>query len=190
MRPHRGSSHNDASGPARQSAGSSAGVPVVTTYLELTDTAALRPARPPRGAAGAAITLVDPPDGALNRRLYLEVGRDHAWTDHLARDDAWWQAHAEAVETWLLTVDGEPAGYAELEPQPDGDVEIAYFGLLTAFHGRGLGGHLLTWALRRGLELGARVRVHTCTLDGPYALANYEARGMRPYRREITPRPA
>jgi GNAT superfamily N-acetyltransferase len=165
------------------------GEPVVTTYLELADPAALRPARPPAGQ-GVAIALVDPPDGALNRRLYADIGRDHAWTDHLGRDDAWWHAHAAGVETWLLTVDGERAGYAELERGPDGSVEIAYFGLVGAFHGRGLGGHLLTHALRRGLALGTRVRVHTCSLDGPHALANYEARGMRSYRREITPRPA
>jgi ribosomal protein S18 acetylase RimI-like enzyme len=94
------------------------------------------------------------------------------------------------VETWLLTVDGERAGYVELEAPDGGGVEIAYFGLLPAFHGRGLGGHLLTHALRRGLELGPRVWVHTCSLDGPYALANYQARGMRVYRRQITPQPA
>ena len=33
------------------------------------------------------------------------------------------------------------------------------------------------WALRP-----ERVWVHTCTLDHPAALANYEARGMRIYR--------
>ena len=41
------------------------------------------------------------------------------------------------------------------------DVEIAYFGLLPAFHGRGLGGALLEYALRRGFELGvARLGPH------------------------------
>ena len=29
-----------------------------------------------------------------------------------------------------------------------------------------------------------RVTVDTCSLDGPYALANYTARGMVPYRVE------
>jgi hypothetical protein len=28
--------------------------------------------------------------------------------------------------------------------------------------------------------------VHTCTLDGEHALANYEARGLRSYRKEET----
>ena len=62
-------------------------------------------------------------------------------------------------------------------------MEIAYFGLLPAFHGRGSGGALLEHALRRGFELGDRVWVHTCTLDGPHALANYQARGPGPVPR-------
>lgn len=75
------------------------------------------------------------------------------------------------------------AGYCELHPV-GADVEIAYFGLLPAFHGRGLGGALLEHALRRGFELGARVWVHTCSLDGAHALANYRARGLVPYRED------
>jgi len=148
----------------------------ITTYLELTDPAAIRPARP----VTAAIARVDPPDGAVNRSFYEAVGRDYRWTDQLGRDDAWWQAHAEAVETWVLMGD---AGYYELH-RVGGDVEIAYFGLLPAYHGRGLGGALLEHALRRGFMLGARVWVHTCTFDGPHALANYRARGLVPYRVE------
>jgi GNAT superfamily N-acetyltransferase len=160
--------------------------PVITTYLELTDPAELRPARAPE-VPGMAVTLVDPPDGSLNHWLYTHVGRDYSWTDHLDKDGAWWQRHAANAETWVLSVDGQAAGYAELERDGDGGVEIAYLGLLGAFQGRGLGGHLLTHALRRALELGGRAWVHTCTLDGPHALANYRRRGMRAYRREVTP---
>ena len=71
------------------------------------------------------------------------------------------------------------AGYYELSEDDDG-VEVAYFGLLPAFHGHGLGGFLLTHALRRGFELAPRVWLHTCTLDGPAALPNYRARGPAP----------
>jgi GNAT superfamily N-acetyltransferase len=155
------------------------GMSVTTTFLELTDPAGIRPAGPSR--VPAEIVAVDPPDGAVNRWGYETIGSDWSWTDHVGRDDDWWQRHAEEVETWLLTVDGERAGYVELAPG-DGDVEIAYFGLLPRFHGLGLGGHLLEFALRRGFELGRRVWVHTCTLDGPHALANYRSRGLVPYR--------
>jgi GNAT superfamily N-acetyltransferase len=155
---------------------------VVTTWLEVTAAEQVRPAGPPR-ADGVVIARVEPPDGALNRWFYEQVGADHRWTDLLGRDDAAWQRHAERRETWVATVRGERAGYAELLAG-DGEVELAYFGLLPAFQGVGLGGHLLTLALRRALDLGSRVWVKTGTLDGPHALANYEARGLRAYRRE------
>jgi GNAT superfamily N-acetyltransferase len=157
--------------------------PVVRTSLELTDPAAIRPAAPPR-LEGVEIACQDPPDGAVNRWFYAEVGRHHRWTDNLGRSDADWQAWAARVETWVASVGGRRAGYYELDTTADA-TEIAYFGLLPAFQGHGLGGHLLTHALRRAFELSPRAWVHTCTLDGPHALANYQARGLRPFRTEI-----
>jgi GNAT superfamily N-acetyltransferase len=154
--------------------------PVVRTYLELDDPAGLRPAGPPR-LEFVEVARVAPADGAVSRWFYAEVGRDHQWTDHLGRSGADWQAWAEGVETWVATVAGERAGYYELQEDEEG-VQVAYFGLLPAYQGRGLGGFLLTHALRRGFELAPRVWLHTCTLDGPAALPNYRARGLRPYR--------
>jgi GNAT superfamily N-acetyltransferase len=157
---------------------------VVRTYLELTDPNGIRPAAAPRTEGEVEIARVDPPDGAVSRWFYTEVGRHHQWTDHAGRTDAGWQAWADEVETWVATVDGRRAGYYELGRGDPGAVEIAYFGLLPHAQGRGLGGHLLTHALRRAFELAPRAWVHTCTLDGPHALANYEARGLRPFRTE------
>jgi GNAT superfamily N-acetyltransferase len=156
---------------------------VVRTYLELTDPSEIRPANAPR-LGGVEIARQEPPDGAVNRWFYVEVGRQHQWTDNLGRSDADWQAWAERVETWVALVGGRRAGYYELDPTPDA-TEIAYFGLLPAFQGHGLGGHLLTHALRRAFELSPRAWVHTCTLDGPHALANYQARGLRQFRTQI-----
>jgi GNAT superfamily N-acetyltransferase len=161
-------------------------MPVLRTYLELTDRAGIRaPTAPPRTDAHIAIARIEPPDGATSRWFYENVGRDYRWTDNLGRTDAEWQAWAERVETWVLTVDGERAGYHELRPEDETSVEIAYFGLLPHAHGQGLGGHLLTHALRRAFELAPRAWVHTCTLDGPHALPNYQARGLRPFRTEV-----
>ena len=161
-------------------------MPVVRTYLELTDPAAIRaPAAPPRTDAEITIAKVEPPDGATSRWFYEHVGRDYQWTDNLGRTEAEWQAWADRVETWVLAVDGERAGYHELRPEDGASVEIAYFGLLAHAQGRGLGGHLLTHALRRAFELAPRAWLHTCTLDGPHALPNYEARGLRPFRTEV-----
>ena len=89
------------------------------------------------------------------------------------------------IETWLLSVRGTPAGYIELDRQAQ-DVEIAYFGLIPEFIGQGLGGWLLGEGIARAWQMDAprRVWVHTCTLDGPAALPNYQARGMSIYREE------
>jgi GNAT superfamily N-acetyltransferase len=156
--------------------------PVVRTYLELADPDRLRPAAHPR-LADVRIARVDPPDGAVDRWFYTEVGARHSWTDLLAFDDAEWQAWAERLETWVATAGGERAGFYELAPG-GGAVEVAYFGVLPRFQGAGLGGHLLTHALTRALDLAPRVWVHTCTLDAPQALPNYLARGLRPFRTE------
>lgn len=158
---------------------------VVRTYLELTDASGIRPAAEPRIRGDLRIARVDPPDGATSRWFYTEVGRPHQWTDNLHRTDADWQAWADRVETWVATVDGDNAGYYELKPDADASaVEIAYFGLLPHAQRKGLGGHLLTHALTRAFELAPRAWVHTCTLDGPNALPNYEARGLRRFRTE------
>jgi len=89
------------------------------------------------------------------------------------------------VSVWELLVDGESGGYFELYRHADESVEIDYFGLTPTFIGRGLGGLLLTRAVREAWALGARrVWLHTCTLDSPNALPGYQARGFRPYKTE------
>lgn len=159
---------------------------VTTWYLEMTDPAQLRPTR--RVVPHGEVVLVDPPDPALNRRLYAEVGGPWQWADRVAWDEARWRAAIERpeVETWLVTASGETAGYAELERAGDG-IEIAYFGVLPGFVGRGLGGLLLTEVTRRAWELGPRrVWLHTCSLDSPAALPSYERRGFEMYKAETS----
>ena len=64
-------------------------------------------------------------------------------------------------------------------------MEIAYFGLLPEFVGRGWGSYLLTSAVREAWAIEAdRVWLHTCTLDHPAALPNYLHRGFSPVRTE------
>jgi GNAT superfamily N-acetyltransferase len=152
------------------------------TYLALDDERELKPAPPP-SLDGLEILRVEPADGAVSRWFYTRVGEPHNWTDNADRSASDWQAWAEGVETWVATVGGERAGYFEL--REDGEsVELAYFGLLPEFHGKGLGGYLLTEALRRALELAPRVWLHTNTQDAPAALPNYLARGLKPFRTE------
>ena len=60
-----------------------------------------------------------------------------------------WKEYATAAElcTFAGYYDDVLAGYYELRRDKEGGVEIAYFGLLPEFIGRGLGGALLTSAI-------------------------------------------
>ena len=157
---------------------------VVRTYLELSSPGALRPAAFP---AGARVVRRDPCSVADYRRLYQAVGASWYWRDRLAWDDATLRAHLTSPDVflWELLVEEDSAGYFELRRSGDSEIELAYFGLIPTFIGRGFGGALLTRAVEEAWKLGARrVWLHTCTLDSAHALPNYRARGFREYRSE------
>ena len=157
-------------------------VEVTTWYLEMRHPSELRRASNP--LPEARVERADVPSPELSRFLYTAVGGLWYWIERLDWDYARWMAYLDrpAVETQVLYVSGTPAGYVELEVQPDDNVEVAYFGLLPSFIGKGLGGYLLSVGVERAWAQGARrVWVHTCSLDGPHALANYQARGFRVY---------
>jgi GNAT superfamily N-acetyltransferase len=154
---------------------------VTTTYLELDSPGAIRPPSTPAPPGFRTRIVHDP---AVNADLYRRVGADYGWTDRLVWSDRQWRRWADRIETHVVELDGRTCGYFELELDASESAKVSIFGLLGEFHGRGLGGHALTAALTRALSLRRRVWLTTCTLDGPYALANYEARGMRPFRVE------
>jgi GNAT superfamily N-acetyltransferase len=152
-------------------------------YLEMTSPDQLRPATRP---APAHTLRRVAPSAELSRFFYHEVGRDWRWTDRAAWSDDDWRAWVArpGYELWIGEVGGARAGYGELDAV-DGEVELAYFGLLPAFTHQGLGGALLTALVRRAWAVPARrVWVHTCTDDDPVALPNYLARGFALYRTE------
>jgi ribosomal protein S18 acetylase RimI-like enzyme len=160
-------------------------VQVVRTYLEMTSSDELRPAPLPEPAP--RLDRVGECPVSFFRYLYTEVGRAFHWTDRLAWDDKTIRRYLDdpATTLWLLSWQAAPAGYFELRAPGDGAVEIAYFGLLPEYFGRGWGGHLLTRAVEAAWGLGAsRVWLHTCTLDHPAALPNYLRRGFRRMREE------
>jgi len=161
-------------------------IEVTRTYLEMRSPGDLRPAarptNPPR------LERIEACPGSFFRYLYTEVGRAYHWTDRLSWTDDQVRAHLgdPAISLWLLTSRAAPAGYFELRVHGDRSVEIAYFGLLPEFVGRGWGGYLLTRAVEAAWEIKPeRVWLHTCTLDHPAALPNYLKRGFRPFREEV-----
>ncbi len=142
----------------------------------------------PSWPAGARVERALRPGVAFYRFLYDTVGEPWLWADRRRWSDA---ALAERVqhpqvEVWVLTADGQPAGYAELDRRAPGEVELSYFGLLPTFIGCGLGGRLLRFAVDRAWTPGIRrLWVHTCDLDHPAALGLYRRAGFAPFRTDV-----
>jgi GNAT superfamily N-acetyltransferase len=159
---------------------------VTRTYLEMQQPSDLVAARSPNGALRVEQVGFCPT--AFFRYLYAEVGRAYRWTDRLVWSDEQVRAYLDAGDVTLdvLYIEGAPAGYFELRRHPDRSIEVAYFGLMSEYIGRGLGGWLLTQAVETAwAEAPDRVWLHTCTLDHPNALPNYLRRGFQPVRREV-----
>ncbi|MEU5660874.1 GNAT family N-acetyltransferase [Streptomyces sp. NPDC047737] len=163
---------------------------VTVWYLEQTSPEDLLPAAVPEGQVTVVRSERALPE--FSRFLYTAVGGDVRWTDRLGLTYAQWQELLErpGTETWVAYENGTPAGFIELEPQAEGAVEIVYFGLIPAFRGRRIGGHLLSYGVARAWDLAERhpertptkrVWLHTCSDDGPHAMANYQRRGFRLY---------
>jgi GNAT superfamily N-acetyltransferase len=159
-------------------------VDVTIHYLELVQPADFRPKR--SGRAGVRFAMVPVPMPELNRFFYCAVGAAWTWYERRSWTLAQWAAAmGPELETWVLSVDGIPAGYTELKQLDDGAVELNYFGLLAPYVGAGFGAHLLTEAVDRAWAMGAtRVVLNTCSLDHPAALGNYLARGFTEIRAE------
>lgn len=159
---------------------------VTVTYLEMTSPDRRRAA--PGWPEPVTIQRAERPALSFYRWLYDSVGADWDWyVRRRLSDDALAEIiHDDAVEVHVLYVRGVPAGYAELDRRVEDEVEIAYFGLMPDWIGRGLGPALLGWALERAWSCGPRrVWLHTCSLDHPKALAVYRRAGFEVYDREV-----
>ena len=166
-------------------------IPVTTTYLHIPAPGQFRPAF----VAHPDLRVLEArePSVAFYRFLYDAVGRDFVWIDRLAWTDAQYQDYLSRPTTTVLVLyyRGTPVGYIDLDASAEESAtEIVYFGLVPAVHGRGFGKHLLSVGVQHAFDDGAeRVWLHTCTLDGPHAVANYLARGFIPYKTTMQDEP-
>lgn len=157
----------------------------IVTYLEMKAAPPLPPA--PRRSEKLALMRAENPTVSFYRYLYDAVGAPWLWHERRRMDDESLRAIIQdpLVEVYVLYVAGVPAGYAELDRRVEGEVELAYFGLMPEFIGRGLGGYLLRWVAAKAWKRGVhRVWVHTCNLDHPRAMSVYQRMGFVPYRQE------
>lgn len=159
---------------------------MVITYLEMTQVPN-RVAAPHR-TEKLALMRLERPIPSFYRYLYNVVGEEWLWYERRLMDDDTLCdiVHHPKVELYVLYVGGNPAGFVELDMRVAEEVELAYFGLLPPFIGRGLGHYLLDWAVDEAWRGGPRrVWVHTCNLDHPHAIAVYQRAGFVPYRQEV-----
>ncbi len=155
------------------------------TYLEMTDSRALRAGRV--RDVDARIARHDHCEPGFWRYLYSTVGEAYRWVDRLPWTDDEIRRYLSdpAVSLWVMTVGDAVAGYFELRREDEKSTEIVYFGLFPEFTGRGLGGFLLTEAVERAWASGARrVWLHTCSFDHPFAIQNYLDRGFIVFKTE------
>jgi len=158
---------------------------VVVTYLEMH--------APPDGLAadvplpGLSIERTDTVSVPFYRDLYARIGEAWLWSDRTRLDDATLgRVIADPATSFqiLRGPEGDPAGYAEMVAARD-EVQLAYFGLVPAYTGRGIGPWFLRQFLRRAWESNPRrVWLHTCSLDHPAALRMYRAAGFVANREE------
>lgn len=169
---------------------------VTITYLQMLDSGSVPEV--PELPTGVRIEQAHHVTPELLRWFYGVVGGPYRWYERLGWSREQWQEEldAEGSEVWVLYLDGTPAGYcqlsADLKTSDQGahtETEILYFGLMDWAQGRGLGRLFLETMIQRAWDLPARhhlpevnrVWVHTCNLDGAYALDNYRARGLEVY---------
>ncbi len=156
-----------------------------TVYLEMRAPPIGHVASP---AADIDILLVSRPSVEYYRFLYRGVGADYHWVDRLVMPSGQLEQiiQDERVDIYVLTLAGVEAGFAELDRRQPQEIELAYFGLFPAAIGKGLGKYLL----RRILDVAwvhepNRVWLHTCDLDHPAALRNYQQAGFTIYEQTI-----
>jgi GNAT superfamily N-acetyltransferase len=159
---------------------------VTIKFLEMNAPGELHPKRV--SLSGVTVARMPAPMPELNRFFYATVGAEYSWSDRVNWPLVKWREYLErpGVDTYVLAVDGIPAGFFELVRHENRDVEIKYFGLIGSYIGKGLGGHMLTAAVEAAWAAGAkRVIVDTCSLDHPNAFDHYVARGFKLYRTDV-----
>ena len=160
---------------------------LITTYLEMTSPSEFMPSYVKNEQV--RIELLQGIDIDFYLFLYRGVGEQLAWRDRLLMPKEELVTALSKAHVYVLYVGGIPAGYVELETQGE-DVEIAYFGLRKDYQGLGLGKHLLSYGIEKAWDMAPqRVYVHTCNLDGEYAMSNYLKRGFKVYKQLEEPMP-
>lgn len=160
-------------------------VATVVTHLEMQAAAPLRPVALPDGLELRQVT----PDLDWYRNIFTRVGgQDWLWFGRLAMADEMLQAILDDPKVTFHTLSrgGRDEALLELDFRPEGECELAYFGLTSALIGSGAGRYLMNEAISMAwAQPISRFHVHTCTFDSPQAVDFYKRSGFTPYQQEV-----
>lgn len=159
-------------------------VDVTVYYLEMLSPSC-RSVKAPRD--GLTVSHIPAPSVEFYRQLYDAVGRDFHWLSRRKLSDAELAAVIQNPlnEIHVLHAAGTPAGFAEFDRRHPQEIELVQFGLTGEFIGHGLG----KWFLQKTIDQAwsyqpRRFWLHTCTLDHPAALHNYQKAGFVLFKEE------
>jgi GNAT superfamily N-acetyltransferase len=159
-------------------------VDVTVYYLEML-APPNRSVLPPR--EGLTVVHVPSPSVPFYRLLYDAVGKEFHWLSRRKMSD---EALAVLLadprnELHVLHVSSIPAGFAEFDRRQPNEIELVQFGLISPFIGQGLGKWFLEWAIDKAWSYQPRrFWLHTCSLDHPAALPNYQKAGFVLFKQE------
>jgi GNAT superfamily N-acetyltransferase len=157
----------------------------LVTYLERDLAVPVHPE-----ALGAQDHLVRLGAGEIGRYrdIFRAVGQDWLWFSRLAMAEPELAAILANPRVFALALhrDGRDIGLLELDFSEAGTAYLAFFGLVSAAIGDGIGRALMAEGLRRAKAAGfQRIAVNTCTLDHPRALEFYQRSAFVVTRRAI-----
>ena len=156
------------------------------TYLEMHSPPG--PVETIASPGGTSVARVENPQVGWYRDLYDRIGENHLWTARklFSDEELYSLLNDPGVEVHVLRFKGRDAGYAEMDFRNPEDVELAYFGIVPACHGLGLGAFFLDWAIRYVWRERPpkRLWLHTDALDHPAARRLYLKKGFRVYKEQ------
>jgi len=166
-------------------AGNKRRIPMTVTFLAMNAKPSAVPPPQPRGKV--ALLLCQKPPTHFYRYLYDTIGAAYYWVDRkkLSPEGLAEVIHDPQNQLFVLYMDGNPAGMAELDFRKAGSCNISYFGLMPEAIGKRLGYFFFYHTcINAWLQPIQRLTINTCTLDHPRALPLYQRLGFSAYNRE------
>jgi GNAT superfamily N-acetyltransferase len=159
-------------------------IAAIVTHLEMRKRPALSPFQK---SDSWSLRRIDQ-DHRRYRALFKAIGEPWLWFSRavMPGDKLAVILDDPKVEAFALQDGTADVGLLELDFRSEGEVELAFLGLVPGFIGQGGGRFLMNEAIGRAFARPIkRLFVHTCTLDSPGALGFYLRSGFTPYRRSI-----